>query len=1401
VTDEVRSVSFLADASQYIREMTKIERKLLDHNRLLGQTDGSLRKSERAMNSAAESARRGAEAMSRMKAGYQQLEAENKKMTAAVEKSNKAAQKQAADMLRAANAIAQYKAEAKQMQAANKQLTKDKEALVGKVEKLENALKGVRADFKAFKENTKAAENGILQFGAGAAKTITNLQKLETQFDALRGAQLQALSVPGVLGRNANGTLVNAAGFIRNPDVSALQRMGTAQLAEINRAYDIMGQTLQQQVQRELSGRMAAEGFKITGEQLEFSNALRYQLYDLVGIFGTVGVAATGLSVAFLNVGIQWEKNFANVIRTSQVTGGAVEALRQDFLDLQSAIPVTSEDLAKIGTLGAQMGVAASDLAYFTEVVAQFSATSGLSVDEAATALSRLDELLPDVEGNYVRLASAILKTGVNAVATEQQIVRGTNQIASMGQIAGMTTPEVVALASAMSSLGFSPELQRSIVTSSFSKIMLATTEVSDKTAEYGRVLGMTGKQFQEAWRSDALGTYRNLLVEIANRGDAVAILDDLGLASQRLTPNLLKLGQNANVLDEALRDTSVGWREQTELTRQYEIISRTVAARLQTLGQTWEALLVTLNDSEGIFGWIIDRLTDMLNGLRQIAKSPVASTIITLVTALGLLGGALAIVLSGVALFTAGYIAMVNATVGLNTVLATHDAALGKNTAALSINTTETQKNAAAKLGLGAPLALATTATDNNTRSQLENNKSLREGAIGAVRFSSGLLGMLPRLLTWGSYIGLATIAIGGLVSAAQQVGPAALDFDKWVRGIDTPEKSINDAIAKIKEADAQIADEVANSKELKEAAEQRGSNFWDDFWRAFTANQRSSLGGQGAIDMSQINLEDGSLPSEIRKLQYEDLEETILGLGQLEDQYAAITYVADEFGISTEELVERMPGLATALGSNVAAAANNQEAIERMAQAQETWAAMLDADVKELAKLTGALQQAAGAWFDYGTMIGDAWENAKIEDDSGLMVDNPDFDPAAAWTSFTTGLQTKVTDYQAFIESLSELTQRGGVNLAGEFAAIGPSAMGALTQALKMSDEDLAAVEANMRTAAFYASEEFTNAFAQSNALLAGVMAATNDPAKVAEVSKIMSDILKPGQPLTIQDIVAIEALAGIEIPISALPDLDEDALAVARLAASATPITLTTIVRGENGEPLQDTTTIWRVEEEGKILQIPVDPNTEQGQAIIAEWRRRETDDKLTIIADANTYLADDQLRQLRLRNNVMYLDVRPTFQGASINGRSIVATVRKDGGLLDGLGPHRNVNTSLNMPAFAQGGQIPKFSTGGYGKFTGPGTGTSDSILAMVSNGEYIHTARAVRYYGTEFFDAINQLKFPRYARGGSVGGAPMVAAAGGGAQVNVNVVQNYPTTQDPIRKLKEDAESVIAGIWT
>lgn len=62
---------------------------------------------------------------------------------------------------------------------------------------------------------------------------------------------------------------------------------------------------------------------------------------------------------------------------------------------------------------------------------------------------------------------------------------------------------------------------------------------------------------------------------------------------------------------------------------------------------------------------------------------------------------------------------------------------------------------------------------------------------------------------------------------------------------------------------------------------------------------------------------------------------------------------------------------------------------------------------------------------------------------------------------------------------------------------------------------------------------------------------------------------------------------------------------------------------------------------------------------------------------------------------------------------------------------------------------------KFATGGY--ISGPGTGTSDSIPALLSNGEYVIRAAAVRKLGKRHLDMLNRgIPIPRFADGGMVG---------------------------------------------
>lgn len=98
----------------------------------------------------------------------------------------------------------------------------------------------------------------------------------------------------------------------------------------------------------------------------------------------------------------------------------------------------------------------------------------------------------------------------------------------------------------------------------------------------------------------------------------------------------------------------------------------------------------------------------------------------------------------------------------------------------------------------------------------------------------------------------------------------------------------------------------------------------------------------------------------------------------------------------------------------------------------------------------------------------------------------------------------------------------------------------------------------------------------------------------------------------------------------------------------------------------------------------------------------------------------------------------------------------------GGLFPGAG-----GAGAAVPGVGAAG---KFAGGGL--VEGPGTGTSDSILAFLSNREYVIPANRVAQYGLSFFESIRQGTLPRFADGGLVTDLqPAAGKAGSGSNLN------------------------------
>ncbi|SFU22709.1 phage tail tape measure C-terminal domain-containing protein [Paraburkholderia aspalathi] len=86
-----------------------------------------------------------------------------------------------------------------------------------------------------------------------------------------------------------------------------------------------------------------------------------------------------------------------------------------------------------------------------------------------------------------------------------------------------------------------------------------------------------------------------------------------------------------------------------------------------------------------------------------------------------------------------------------------------------------------------------------------------------------------------------------------------------------------------------------------------------------------------------------------------------------------------------------------------------------------------------------------------------------------------------------------------------------------------------------------------------------------------------------------------------------------------------------------------------------------------------------------------------------------------------------------------------------------------SVASSWSGFSTGGSVGHFADGGH--ITGPGTGTSDSIPAMLSNGEFVVNAAAAGKHRS-LLESINSGQAAHFASGGAVGNAPSSSSDSG-----------------------------------
>ena len=362
----------------------------------------------------------------------------------------------------------------------------------------------------------------------------------------------------------------------------------------------------------------------------------RYALYDVAAAYAAMSAAGIFALKELTGAAIEYERAFANVIRTTEFTsakvGEAASVMRYELTQIASEIPLAFSKITDIATIGNQLGIAQGELASFTEAVAKFSATTGMTAEATAMGLGRTIELLSDskTKVGYEALGSAIAYAGVKAVATEEQILSVSKEIATTAKLANFSADEVVGLATALSSVGVAPEAARGSIIRTFAGINKAVSEGGATLEAYAKISGMSASAFSSTWQQSGQKGLDAFLQGLQKLSDSGANLDtvlrNIGFKNVRDIQTVQKLGDNYAVYAESVANAGKAYGEATYLTESYGVIQDTVASKIELMKNNWDNFMATLGEES--FGPTLKNLLDFINQtlikLNEFARSPI---------------------------------------------------------------------------------------------------------------------------------------------------------------------------------------------------------------------------------------------------------------------------------------------------------------------------------------------------------------------------------------------------------------------------------------------------------------------------------------------------------------------------------------------------------------------------------------------------------------------------------------------------------------------------------------------------------------------------------------------------------------------------------------------------------
>lgn len=452
------------------------------------------------------------------------------------------------------------------------------------------AIQTLREQQKALRSEAKALASTYDEFSSSAEKLKDKQTNLTQQIDAQKQivSKLEQEYNNLANAENVNQEALAKAASKYNNAATTLNKL-ESELKDVNAQLDTNAYKWKE------NGQKAVEyGSKIEG----VGNKL-----NSLGNKATVvsGIVAGGMYKA-VDSAVKAESAFTGVRKTVDASEEEYEQLYNDVVELSKVMPSTIEEIAEVAEIAGQLGIQNENLMEFTETMINLGQSTNLGATTGAEALAKFANVTNMDPSNYEKLGSVIVDLGNNFATTESDIVSMATRLASTGTIVGLNQRQIMALATALSSVGIEAEAGGSAAGKVLKKIQVAVETNSKTLKDWASVSNMSEEEFKKLWSEDklaALGAFTKGLNDVERNGrTATVILEEMGLKEVRLSNTLLALSTSEGNLAKSVEMANDAWDKNTALQEEADKRYATMESRFIMVKNKINACAVELGES-----------------------------------------------------------------------------------------------------------------------------------------------------------------------------------------------------------------------------------------------------------------------------------------------------------------------------------------------------------------------------------------------------------------------------------------------------------------------------------------------------------------------------------------------------------------------------------------------------------------------------------------------------------------------------------------------------------------------------------------------------------------------------------------------------------------------------------